>query len=76
MLVTMVKKIFFAVNGNWGAWSSYSTCSVTCGNGNMTSTRTCDSPAPVHGGNDCHGDAIRMKSCHHAPCKGNVKTHI
>ncbi|XP_057307714.1 SCO-spondin-like [Hydractinia symbiolongicarpus] len=42
-----------AVNGVWGAWVNNNDCSVTCGSGQETRTRTCNNPAPSHGGNEC-----------------------
>ena len=47
----------------WGEWSAYGACSVTCGYGKKWKTRSCDSPAPAHGGNDCVGDERLGESC-------------
>ncbi|XP_057313082.1 SCO-spondin-like isoform X2 [Hydractinia symbiolongicarpus] len=41
------------VNGTWGNWTEYSPCSVTCGNGTKNKNRSCDNPAPAHGGYPC-----------------------
>ena len=41
------------VDGAWGAWTSYSDCSATCGEGYQTRTRTCDDPVPQYGGANC-----------------------
>ncbi|KAL4216700.1 hypothetical protein ACF0H5_024423 [Mactra antiquata] len=59
------------VHGNWGSWSSYSQCSVSCGSGNMTRYRSCDSPVPQLGGNDCIGANITTKICHQGTCVVN-----
>ncbi|KAI8505852.1 hypothetical protein Bbelb_162050 [Branchiostoma belcheri] len=40
------------VNGGWSDWVD-GACSVTCGGGSLTQTRTCDNPAPAHGGLEC-----------------------
>ncbi|XP_057305398.1 coadhesin-like [Hydractinia symbiolongicarpus] len=56
------------VNGNWGAWSSYSVCSVTCGSGIKTKTRRCNNPASANGGNTCIGNSTHQLSCAVAPC--------
>ncbi|KAL3886367.1 hypothetical protein ACJMK2_026365 [Sinanodonta woodiana] len=51
------------VNGSWGHWSAWSSCSVTCGSGNMTRTRSCDNPAPSNGGKTCEGTVTESTSC-------------
>ncbi|XP_066923379.1 SCO-spondin-like isoform X8 [Clytia hemisphaerica] len=51
------------VNGGLSEWSTPSSCSVTCGEGEATQTRTCTNPAPAHGGNDCEGDRKRTVKC-------------
>ncbi|KAK3539933.1 hypothetical protein QTP70_019573 [Hemibagrus guttatus] len=54
---------FCPVNGNWGAWSAASDCSVTCGVGLQTQHRDCDNPAPKYGGQYCPGDNSRTSVC-------------
>ncbi|KAK0154522.1 Properdin [Merluccius polli] len=56
------------VDGVWGQWGPYSGCSVTCGVGFIRSTRSCDRPAPQHGGKPCDGNASRTQEC-------NTRTH-
>jgi hypothetical protein len=43
-------RYLIVVNGNWGSWSSFGSCSVTCGNGVYSRARQCDNPAPANGG--------------------------
>ncbi|XP_062855028.1 properdin isoform X2 [Trichomycterus rosablanca] len=54
---------FCPENGNWGAWSSFSPCSVTCGVGRHTKQRECDNPAPKHGGQYCSGQTTEISLC-------------
>ena len=35
------------VNGDWGVWGAWSTCSMTCGSGTRARSRSCDNPAPA-----------------------------
>ncbi|XP_071092368.1 semaphorin-5B-like isoform X1 [Haliotis cracherodii] len=63
------------VNGNWGEWSDavYDLCSVSCGIGteSYTRTRLCNNPAPSYGGAHCVGDnAIGpyTRSCSRPAC--------
>ena len=58
------------VNGNWGAWPTWSDCSVTCDEGTKTRTRQCNNPAPAHGGKSCPGTATVTESCDEGPCPG------
>ncbi|XP_063695312.1 deleted in malignant brain tumors 1 protein-like [Bolinopsis microptera] len=41
----------------------WSECSVYCGEGEQTRTRTCTNPAPVNGGADCVGEAVQTQPC-------------
>jgi len=56
------------VNGGWSAWSSWSACSVPCGGGSQTRTKTCDNPAPSCGGADCSGPSEETQACNTQPC--------
>ncbi|XP_025114064.1 coadhesin-like isoform X2 [Pomacea canaliculata] len=62
------------VNGGWSTWTleNNSSCSVTCGAGEMsvTHTRDCTNPAPQYGGSNCTGDNTRVESvaCNTQPC--------
>ncbi|KAL5255600.1 hypothetical protein ACHWQZ_G010988 [Mnemiopsis leidyi] len=40
-------------NGGWTPFTSWSSCSVACGGGTQTGTRTCTNPPPQYGGSDC-----------------------
>ncbi|XP_062609191.1 uncharacterized protein LOC134270936 isoform X2 [Saccostrea cucullata] len=52
-----------AIDGNWSKWTSYSECSVKCGNGTRTRTRSCNDPPPQYGGLDCAGNASESINC-------------
>ena len=47
------------VNGGWSSWSS---CSLSCGGG--TQTRTCTNPAPSGGGAPCSGPSSQSCNTH------------
>jgi len=57
------------VDGGWGRWSHWSSCSKTCGSGRKSRIRDCNSPAPAHGGKKCSGDAKESQTCEDRPCK-------
>lgn len=59
------------VDGDWSAWGSWGTCSLTCGVGQKTRSRTCTSPAPAYGGNNCTGNSTDTASCNVTGCPGN-----
>ncbi|KAK9890435.1 hypothetical protein WA026_010522 [Henosepilachna vigintioctopunctata] len=47
----------------WSAWSSWSICSVHCGNGVHNRTRYCE-------GRGCQGPAVEIRQCSRPPCIG------
>ncbi|XP_060563781.1 coadhesin-like [Ruditapes philippinarum] len=59
------------VDGNWAAWSAWSSCDVTCGNGVISRTRTCTNPAPRDGGYDCVGKSSETMTCRSGICPVN-----
>ena len=56
------------VDGNWGSWTRFSICSVTCGFGTMTKRRQCNNPKPASGGKTCPGSAVGNRRCNHRQC--------
>ncbi|KAM6312681.1 A disintegrin and metalloproteinase with thrombospondin motifs 8 [Podargus strigoides] len=63
-----------AVDGGWGPWSSWGSCSRTCGGGVQFSHRHCDSPKPQHGGRYCEGQRAKYQSCHTDECPPDGKS--
>ena len=59
------------VDGGWGPWSSFSSCSRPCGGGIAKAIRYCDSPEPKNGGQYCLGDRIKYASCNTHECPGH-----
>ena len=62
------------VHGGYTAWSRFSDCTKSCGNGTMQRTRNCTNPTPKHGGRNCSrfGFPIEVEFCntHHCPIDG------
>uniref|UniRef100_A0A6Q2XMY7 Thrombospondin-1 n=1 Tax=Esox lucius TaxID=8010 RepID=A0A6Q2XMY7_ESOLU len=56
------------INGNWGPWSPWDTCSATCGGGSQARKRLCNDPAPQYGGKECQGDAKSTQLCNKNAC--------
>lgn len=61
----------FSVNGGWSKWQIQSKCSVKCGGGVQTITRSCNKPTPANGGRDCRGSSTQSEICNTNPCPGN-----
>ena len=69
ILLFMLVFIFQAkIDGHWGKWSAWSTCTKTCGDGMSTRSRTCNNPLPQNGGNPCVGAATDTSSCKAKSC--------
>nr|XP_051676343.1 hemicentin-1 isoform X2 [Oryctolagus cuniculus] len=58
------------VDGSWGNWHSWSPCSASCGGGEKTRRRLCDSPTPNKGGHPCAGDTTQVSRCNVQACPG------
>ncbi|XP_057647833.1 A disintegrin and metalloproteinase with thrombospondin motifs 20 [Chionomys nivalis] len=56
------------VDGEWGPWGPYSSCSRTCGGGIKSTTRLCDRPEPRNGGRYCVGRRMKFRSCNTDSC--------
>ncbi|XP_029374854.1 A disintegrin and metalloproteinase with thrombospondin motifs 2-like isoform X2 [Echeneis naucrates] len=55
-------------DGGWGTWSSYGSCSRTCGGGVRFRSRRCDNPAPANGGRTCFGNSYEFQLCDREEC--------
>ncbi len=62
--------------GQWSEWSTFSSCSVTCGGGVKIRTRQCNSPVSSHASLPCSGSTTDVLACNTAPCGGTILTSI
>ncbi len=56
------------VDGGWTAFGPYGACTVPCGGGTQTATRTCTNPTPANGGAQCVGSATQVQACNTQAC--------
>ncbi|KAJ9576472.1 hypothetical protein L9F63_006685, partial [Diploptera punctata] len=67
------KELQFQVNvevpAEWGSWSSWSDCTVTCGLGEQYRIRVCGEDAEtIVDETNCQGESKEMQSCHMSEC--------
>ncbi len=55
-------------DGGWSRWTEWEICSVSCGGGTQTQSRTCTAPTPNFGGKDCVGEATGSEICAENNC--------
>uniref|UniRef100_H3DL88 Hemicentin-1 n=1 Tax=Tetraodon nigroviridis TaxID=99883 RepID=H3DL88_TETNG len=58
------------VDGSWGSWQLWGECSASCGGGQRSRLRLCNSPSPSHSGRPCPGDSSQLSRCSTQPCPG------
>uniref|UniRef100_A0A3Q2YZB6 Uncharacterized protein n=1 Tax=Hippocampus comes TaxID=109280 RepID=A0A3Q2YZB6_HIPCM len=58
------------VDGGWGQWAIWSSCSVSCGGGVHFRRRQCDNPSPQSGGRGCLGIGEQQRDCNTHLCTG------
>ncbi|XP_019730955.1 hemicentin-1 isoform X2 [Hippocampus comes] len=58
------------VDGNWGPWQSWGECTASCGGGERTRVRLCNTPSPSNGGRLCPGDSSQLSRCNVEACPG------
>ncbi|XP_015240797.1 PREDICTED: A disintegrin and metalloproteinase with thrombospondin motifs 9 [Cyprinodon variegatus] len=61
------------VDGAWGVWSPFGTCSRTCSGGIKIAVRECNRPVPRGGGMYCVGRRMKFRSCNSEPCSKKKK---
>ncbi|XP_064618507.1 A disintegrin and metalloproteinase with thrombospondin motifs 12-like isoform X2 [Lineus longissimus] len=57
-----------AINGEWGEWSGWASCTRTCGAGVSHAERLCNNPMPGNGGKYCLGERKRFRICNTKGC--------
>ncbi|XP_037335320.2 A disintegrin and metalloproteinase with thrombospondin motifs 15-like [Pungitius pungitius] len=62
------------VDGRWGKWGAYGSCSRSCGGGVQLAKRQCDNPLPQNGGKYCYGLRIKYRSCNLNTCPKTGKS--
>lgn len=60
--------IVCAVDGRWHSWSSWGSCSKTCGGGAQQRQRVCE--GPFFGGEPCPGEKGEQRRCNEKRCPG------
>ena len=68
----IIKTVLKQNPGGLSEWGSWSGCSSTCGTPDSSINirrRTCDNPAPQHGGMDCQGALEEVEICPVPECR-------
>ena len=60
-----------SVNGAYGPWSAWSSCTKTCGGGVQSRSRECNDPVPDPDGLPCVGPSNDTEACNVDVCPGS-----
>lgn len=74
----MLLLIVSSVDGGYSSWGQWSSCSVTCGGGTRSRSRTCTNPPPQFGGKDCSGlgSSSESEACERQCCSGGKNRNV
>ncbi|KAL4222772.1 hypothetical protein ACF0H5_018812 [Mactra antiquata] len=61
-------------DGGWSDWGTWSACSLTCGGGIHSRSRTCSNPVPSERGQYCNGNSMEVKTCNGNICPETLVT--
>lgn len=56
------------IDGGWGSWSEWSTCTKECDGGTYFRSRICNNPTPQGGGAQCVGENVEVAPCNTQQC--------
>ena len=62
------KIAYCPIAGGWSEWSSWSTCSKTCGVSHRMRKRFCNNPVPKYNGSYCDGENVEYEDCKMPAC--------
>lgn len=68
LTINSITTFIVKVDNRWTTWTSWDTCTVTCGGGNQGRTRSCTNPAPQYGGANCVGASSENQACNQQTC--------
>ena len=63
----------YLVDGKYGNWSEWTTCTKFCGGGLQRRMRICNNPPPFGTGKNCEGPSFQIQSCSNNFCEGLLK---
>ena len=63
---------YIIVIGKYSEWSSFTTCTVTCGTGQRNRIRTCYNPLPQNERSYCSGPLEEIEECNTQGCPSNI----
>ena len=72
-MLLVIMHLIHLVDGGWGEWEEWNNCTVTCGGGEKSRIRLCDTPKPKFGGQNCTYDvsnSTETQQCNENICLG------
>lgn len=76
VLINQRNFMMIVEDGMWSAWSDYSSCSLTCGGGVQSRSRSCNDPVPNKYGQNCTGSNLEQIACNNLNCSSKINSYI